>query len=271
MFLTLKVLDENGRTLGISEGEEEVSLVYGKEYREGDLISLEISEKEIYLMVQFDDALGQEFVYVTGDIHYKIPFAEKKICYSPKTFYGDRHLITARAATEAEIASYKNLARNVMDRHGEMNCYPHAFANVETRGESVFAARNAIDGVRENHSHGSWPYGSWGINQREDAEMAVDFGRKVEIDKVFLYTRADFPHDNWWTRVTLSFSDDTSIEWHLDKSDKAHKITFEKKQVTWVKLSNLIKSDDPSPFPALSQIEVYGTEMKQILKGTATN
>ncbi len=258
MILTLKVLDGKDQVRGISQGEDEVSLVYKKEYKAGYRILLESSEKGVYLVVQADDALGEAFVYVTGTFDFKIPFGEKKICYSPKTFYGSRHLLTARTATGEEVGTYRNLALNVMDQHGNTGCYPHASANVETRGESVFAARNAIDGVRENHSHGEWPYGSWGINKQEDAEMIVEFGGNVEIDKIVLYTRSDFPHDNWWNQVTLSFSDDTSIDWRLEKSDKAHVITFEKKQVSWVKLSKLIKSDDPSPYPALSQIEVYG-------------
>lgn len=148
---------------------------------------------------------------------------------------------------------------NVYDQHGETNCYPHATANVETRGESVFATHNAIDGVCENRSHGEWPYESWGINRQKDAQMSVDFGHEVETDKIVLYTRADFPHDSWWKQVTLSFSDGTSITWDLEKSSLPHVLEFEKKRITWVRLGNLIKADDPSPFPALSQIEVYGT------------
>ena len=144
------------------------------------------------------------------------------------------------------------------DQHGDTGCFPHAYANVETRGESVFAARNAIDGVCENRSHGEWPYESWGINMQDDAEMTVDFGREVEADKVVLYTRSDFPHDNWWKQVKLSFSDGTEIIWELHKSSLPHELAFEKKRITWVRLSDLIKADDPSPFPALSQIEVYG-------------
>ncbi|HIZ48529.1 MAG TPA: glycoside hydrolase family 88 protein [Candidatus Gemmiger excrementavium] len=31
----------------------------------------------------------------------------------------------------------------------------------------------------------------------------------------------------------------------------------------WLKLSHLIKADDPSPFPALTQIEVYGTDTER--------
>ncbi|HCM12567.1 MAG TPA: carbohydrate-binding protein, partial [Lachnospiraceae bacterium] len=129
-----------------------------------------------------------------------------------------------------------------------------------TRGESVFASRNAIDGVRENHSHGPWPYQSWGINRQDDAKMKLEFGRKVIIDKIILYTRADFPHDNWWKEVSFLFSDGSSKVWELEKSDQAHVLQFEKQEVEWLEFYNLIKADDPSPFPALTQIEVYGTE-----------
>ena len=93
---------------------------------------------------------------------------------------------------------------------------------------------------------------------RDDAEMTVDFGREVEADKVVLYTRSDFPHDNWWKQVTLTFSDGESLKWDLEKSSLPHVLAIEKKAITWLKLSGLIKADGPSPFPALSQIEVYG-------------
>lgn len=257
--LALKVLDQNGKTICVSSGEDNVSLVCTAEYSEGDRIVLETSEKNIHVILQVDDAMGPAFVHITGNVSYKIPFGEKRICYSPKAFYGNRHYLYAKVAREDEIRAYRNLALNVYDQHGETNCYPHAAANVETRGESVFAARNAIDGVCENRSHGEWPYESWGINRQDDAEMTVDFGQEIEADKIVLYTRSDFPHDNWWTQVTLTFSDGTSIKWDLEKTSLPHVLKMERKRITWVKLSNLIKSEDPSPFPALSQIEVYGT------------
>lgn len=257
--LALKVLDKKGKTICVNSGEDYVSLVCTTEYTEGDRIVLETSEKNIHVILQVDDAMGPAFVYITDNVSYQIPFGEKRICYSPKVFYGSRHYLYARIAREDEIKAYRNLALNVCDQHEETNCYPHAQANVETRGESVFAARNAIDGVCENRSHGEWPYESWGINMREDAQMSVDFGHEVETDKIVLYTRSDFPHDNWWKQVTLTFSDGTSIKWDLEKSSLPHILEFEKKRVTWVRLGNLIKADDPSPFPALSQIEVYGT------------
>lgn len=258
-MLSLKVLDKNGNTVCVSSSENYVSLVCTAEYKEGDRIVLEASEKNIHVIMQLDDGMGSSFIYLTDNISYNIPFGEKRIAYSPKAFYGNRHYLYARTAREDEVKAYRNLALNVYDQHENNSSYPHAWANVETRGESVFAARNAIDGVCENRSHGEWPYESWGINMQDDAEMTVEFGQEVETDRIVLYTRADFPHDNWWTQVTLTFSDGTDIKWKLEKSVLPHVLAFDKKRIKWVKLSELIKAEDPSPFPALSQIEVYGT------------
>ncbi len=98
--------------------------------------------------------------------------------------------------------------------------------------------------------------------QVDDAAITIDFGRLIETDKVIMYTRADFPHDNWWTQVTLTFSDGSSIDWKHEKSRFAYMLTFEKKQIIWVQKNHMIKADDSSPFPALSQLEVYGTVVK---------
>lgn len=153
------------KTLAAERGEDEVNLVFSQEYKEGDRIVLETAEKESYVWLQFDDALGRALVYLTGNVTYHIPFGEKRINLSPKAFWGRKHLISVRTAKDFEIAAYRNLAFNVCDQHGIENLYPHAQANVETRGESVFAAQNAIDGVTVNDCHGEWPYESWGINQ----------------------------------------------------------------------------------------------------------
>lgn len=181
-----------------------------------------------------------------------------RISYSPKVFSGERHYLYAEAAREDEIVAYRNLALNPADQHCDVTFFPHATANVETRGEAAFAAKNAIDGVRANLSHGEWPYESWGINRQEDAAMRIDFGRTIRTDRVVLYTRSDFPHDNWWVQVTLKFSDGSSLDFPLEKSARGHELTFPEREIQWIELCNLIKADDPSPFPALSQIEVYG-------------
>ena len=162
-----------------------------------------------------------------------------------------------------EIAQYKNLALNDHDTHTNTACFPHAKANIETRGESVFAARNAINGNCENRSHGKWPYESWGINRDPEALLTLDFGREIYTDKIVLVCRADFPHDNYWKQVELGFSDGTAQTLFLEKSVYPHEFKIFPKKTTFITLGKLIKDDTlDSPFPALTQIEVYGTESK---------
>lgn len=263
MKLSLRVEDKAGNVICESSGEDFVDLVCRHVYEEGDRILLETSEKNVYLNWQVDDAMAAAFVYVKDNVSYEIPFEEKRRCYSPKVFTGEVHYLYAEAAREDEIKAYRNLALNPADQHCDTACFPHAEANVETRGESTFAAKNAIDGVRANLSHGKWPYGSWGINRQDDAAMKVYFGRKIRTDKVVLYTRSDFPHDNWWVQVTLKFSDGSSLDFPLEKSVRGHVLTFPEREIEWIELCNLIKADDPSPFPALSQIEVYGWNVRE--------
>ncbi len=255
---SIAVLDSQMNTKAEATGEDEVSLVYEGQYEEGDSIQLKMEQENAFVWLQWDDVIGKSLVYLTGDTRYKIPFGEKKLNLSPNAFSGEKHLITVRTAQAFELESYRNLALNVCDQHEIENLYPHAVANVETRGESVFAAQNAIDGVTVNHSHGEWPYQSWGINRQDDAKIRIDFGRMVEIDKIVLYTRADFPHDNWWEQVTFCFSDGSTLDMQMEKSSKPHSLQIPPRKVTWIEMCDMKKADDPSPFPALSQIEVYG-------------
>lgn len=260
-MLTFKIQDKNGDTKMVSHGEREVGLVSTTCYEEGDTIVLELAEKSAYVWVSVDESLGSSMLYMTGNMYFHVPFGDKRISYSPKAFSGTRHYMFARYATEEEIRQYRNLAVNVNDQHENDSFFPHASANVETRGEAVFAARNAIDGIVENHAHGEWPYASWGINRRDDACIRIDFGRTVLVDKIVVYERADFPHDNWWKQITVAFSDESEMVCDLIKTDQGQEIKFAQKEIEWLELKNLIKSEEPSPFPALSQLMVFGTEI----------
>lgn len=256
---SIAVKSGDGRVKTEKRDDSQVVLVYEGSYEPGDSIMVEVPEVPAYYVIRIDDCLDEALVYLTEPvIMYHIPFEEKKVSYNPKAFSGECHYLTVRGAAEWEANAYRNLAKNVMDQHGDHGCYPHTYANVETRGESVFAARNAIDGILSNESHGAWPYESWGINRQDDAEITVDFGRTVNLDRIVLYTRADFPHDNWWTQAALSFSDGSQEIVEMEKSVKPHEFLIKKEDVTWVKLHAMKKADDPSPFPALTQIEIYG-------------
>ncbi len=104
----------------------------------------------------------------------------------------------------------------------------------------------------------SYPYESWGINQQLDAALTVDFGREVEVDRIDITIRCDFPHDSYWTQATLEFSDGSTEIINLEKTHIPQKFVFDKKVVTWVKFCELIQDTDPSPFPALTQIDIFG-------------
>ncbi len=255
--ISIKIINEKEGCKAVTRGKTDVNLVYQGEYVPGDTIVIEVMEP-MYAWISLDDTLDKSLCYITGNVSYKIPFAEARINLSTKTFYGDRHLISFRRAYEFELSNYYNLACNTCDQHLIENMYPHAVANVETRGEAVFAAQNAIDGVLINASHGEWPYQSWGINRQSDAMIQLDFGREVEINRIILYTRADFPHDNWWKKVSFSFSDDSSIDFSMEKSAQPKELVFEPKKVSWVKMHDMIPSNEPSPFPPLTQMEVWG-------------
>ena len=109
--ITIKIQNKDGMTLSVARGEDEAALVYTKEYEEGDEIIFEISPKNAFYELMADDALGAATVYVTGDVHYRIPFGERKISYSPKTFSGNRHLITAKLADMTYFGSCRILQK----------------------------------------------------------------------------------------------------------------------------------------------------------------
>ncbi len=256
--MRLCILDKNNQVRAEEQGEEELSLLADFDYEEGDHIVWEPDPIPAYYVVQLDDVLGESFSYATGTVDFLIPWGDQSVSYSPRAFTGKRHYLYVRKAEKEEITAYRNLALNVNDAHGDTHLYPHVTANAETRGAAAFAARNVVDGVVENRSHGDWPFESWGINMREDAELTIDFGHEVETGRIVLYTRADFPHDNWWEQVTFFFSDGSSLDYSMEKSQKPHVVTFPPKRITSMKMGRLLKADDPSPFPSLSQIQVWG-------------
>ncbi len=255
------IADLNGTVKAELSGPEEVVLAWEGEYAPGDTIVMEFSQTGYY-MIRVDDCVDDALVYMTqNQLRYPIIFGEKKDGHNPKAFTGKWHYLSVRPAHQWELG-YRDLAKNPADQHNVIGCYPHASANVETRGEAMFAARNVIDGVLANRSHGWWPFDSWGINMQDDAELTLDFGRPVDFDTIVLYTRADFPHDNWWEEVTFTFSDGTTETVALEKSYAPHKLAIRRTGIRWLKFGNLKKADDPSPFPALTQIQVFGTDAK---------
>lgn len=260
MNLRILIVGADGAVKAQAEGVDAATLVYCAPYEEGDTIRMD-SDAPGYVVARLEDSMAEAFGYLSGEFRLVVPFGEKRVSYSPKSFTGDIHLLWARRAQAQEIGACRNLALNPLDSHDNSGFFPHASANVETRGESVFAARNAIDGCYANTSHGPWPYQSWGINRDPNAELLLDFGREVRVDRLVFTLRADFPHDNWWKRCTVWFSDGSQITAEFVKTGDRQQIELEPRVVRWLKVGCLCKDEsDPSPFPALTQIEAWGTE-----------
>lgn len=258
--ITLSVISGD-RVLATAYGSGKVVLVYDSEYLPGDAIRIE-TDQAGYFVIQLEDTLGETLVYWDGAAFcWPLPFGEERSSYNPRAFAGNQHYLMVRAACKDEITCKRNLARNVYDRNQNKGMFPHAWANVETRNEAVFAARNAIDGVICPQSHGRYPYQSWGINRRPDAQWHLELGRPVQAESLVITTRADFPHDAWWVQATLQLSDGTHRTLSLKKSAEGQSFDLHGAVITGLSLCELIKSDDPSPFPALTQVELYGYDL----------
>ncbi|MBP1042496.1 hypothetical protein I6N95_15865 [Vagococcus sp. BWB3-3] len=262
-MLTLKLIDRAGDIVEERSHEKETYLAYKtRKYSEGETIILEISGSDCFVWVQVDEAIPASLIYLTKP-QWEFPvITEEQLrrAYSPKIFSGERHYLRAWLPSQSEVTGYRNLALNAHDQKEASGAYPHAFANVETRNDSTFFARNAIDGCLANDSHGSYPYQSWGINQQTNAQITIDFGRHILTDKIALVLRGDYPHDSYWERVTLEFSDGEQLIFEPTNARDRQFFSFEQKLTRFVTLKQLIKHQDDSPFPALTALEVYGSE-----------
>lgn len=259
-IIKLKILSQEGQTLAASPAGENVCLVYTGCYQAGDWVALESDSKNLFCSIQLEDTMPPAVVYLPeGGLQFRIPPADNRSNYSPKSFTGSVHLL--QAEIKAPPAVRRNLAFNPYDSHESKGFFPHAQANVETRNEAVFAARNAIDGIFVNFSHGEWPYQSWGINRDPNAELRLDFGRTVAVDELRLTLRADFPHDSWWEEATVEFSDGSRETLRFEKTGTPQSFPIDPRKIEWLVLKELKKAADSSPFPALTQIEVFGTEI----------
>ena len=248
----------NGQTIEACEGNGELNLLFTGVYTAGDAIQFDSDAR--HALISVDHMVQPARLYMpTHTFTFRLPLeGDLPRMYPPFTFQGDRHLITLKADTENE---YRNLACNPADQRHDSGAFPHATANVETRDESIFFARNVIDGLHTANSHGSWPYGSWGIGGRADAAITLHFGRTVSVDKTILYLRADFKHSGYWKSAAIHLSDGYEKTIALKELDGPQEVLLDGyHSITWMRLDTLIKAEHPSPYQSLRQWEVYGHE-----------
>ena len=268
--LAIELLDDQGAVFAQKTGKARPSrplaLDVPRRFQPGDNVRVRGIKN---LAVQIDARLGEALVFAPqGEFVMPIPCAapgvkRRSTPYPPQAFSDDRPRIAARPLAAREIDAYRNLACNPCDVRGESKVFPHASSNSECRNEEIFAARNAIDGFKENHHHGGWPYQSWGPEQRKDLWWQVDFGREVQIDKLVITIRADFPHDKYWKGATLLFSDGSRKPIDLEKVSTPQTIVFPSRKTTSLRLVDLVQ-EEPLGWCALTEVEVWGRDTPPI-------
>ena len=157
-----------------------------------------------------------------------------------------------------DAPDYRNVALNPDDVQGDAKRYPHASSNSEYRDLPFFAALCAIDGNTANTGHGQG-FPSWGPDKRKDLWWKVEFGRAVEIDKLVLWIRADFPHDSYWHSAVIEFSDGSREAIKIEKTAAGQTFAFEKRTVTWLRLTDLVQTE-PLGWAAWSEVQVWGRD-----------
>lgn len=259
--MKITLTDRLGRPIKSEQGEGSVTLVTDQAYGFEDIWVFEC-QAESFVEITLDPHIKPSIIYVPdGKVVYQIPAGPKLQAYHPEAFKGDGHEVTMKMVDEEVLKTPRNLALNGLDKRWDTGYFPHASANVVTRDEPWFEAKNAIDGHLTRDGHGGWPYQSWGGGLRDDLEFTLDFGREVLIDEIIIYLRADYngDHDVNWESCLMTFSDGSERGIVMEKSEDGQSYKFDQKKVTWLKLSHL-KREVSEAFSALTQIEVCGVE-----------
>ncbi len=270
IIINLKLLNEKGECKFKAYGEE-IDARYNGTYEPGDKWRLDVDYSD-FVKVKLASTMADSIIYLPDkSFEFAIPFGEeRRSCYAPDTFDGDSHRVLVSEPSDAEIFEEREISLNSHDRHNIHKYFPHAVANFVTRESPCFFERNAIDGNTSNEGHGNYPYHSWGGGLREDLEFEVRFGCDVEVSRVTIFLRADFPHDTYWKEAELEFSDGTKKHLDLLGTKDGQTFEFEPIKTQFVKLAGFKQQrleDGSLSFAALSQMQVYGKYIKKEIEG----
>ena len=255
-----------------------------------------VMQETPFVWVKVAELVAECLIYVPdGSFDFIIPEGEAERGFDPATFAGPL-TVTVRAATADDLAQYRNLALNPLDRRfdeeivdpdapewsnpissvaverGIIPAFPHAYANRVTRNEGCFYARNAIDGISNKGGHGSYPFQSWGGAVHDDLSFTIYFGRTVLVDKLVLCLRSDYAldpegreHDTYWHTAMIEFSDGWEMEIHPEKTGDGQEFPVEPRKTDWVKLKRLdpVHVDTSLNFAALNEMEVWGKDLEE--------
>ena len=64
---------------------------------------------------------------------------------------------------------------------------------------------------------------------------------------------------SWEAR--LRFPAGSGLTLPLEKTGSGQRFPFPARRIEWAVLESLVKAEDPSPFPALTQLELWGRDL----------
>ncbi len=244
-------------------------LAFERDYQPGDRIAFSGPQ---WLALRVDESIPECLIYspgaASGNLLYEIPWGREEkqtgSAYAPESFAGKSHRVALRILDRQSIVAYRNLALNPCDLmrsdDASIQFFPHASSNSVSRSLFDFEARNAIDGRVQNGHHGVWPFQSWGPQLRTDIWWKLDFGRPVELDKIRLMVRADFPHDSYWKNADVEFSDGSRVPLTIGPSAEFQDFPFSKRRVSWLRIVNVVPAD-PTKWCSLIEVEAWGRDV----------
>ncbi|HHW46510.1 MAG TPA: hypothetical protein GXX17_06340 [Clostridiales bacterium] len=256
----------NGKTYETT-GNELAVLYTDVKYNQGDTVRIQLPEGEKYLMVSLNAKMGEALVYCpNGVFNYTFPDLTRayNITVNPTREQAYvSNMITARVATEEDLKKERNLAFNPYDLTGSSpSQYPHVTESHYYNNQSEFAGRNIIDGMTGMKGHGSYPHQSWGPNQTGEFWVNIDLGREATVRRIEIYIRADFPHDTYYTSGELEFSDGTTQQISLIKTDKVQVFEVPNIKTSSVKIKNLKTAN--VGWAGLVEVKVIGTQLASL-------
>lgn len=264
-MIELKIQNARNEVLFETKGDK-IDALYRGEYQEGDTIVITKRNTD-FLCVKLDDTLIESILYTeSGKIGFPVPFGALKQGYHPSAFAGTQHRLVVYEPDNEHRYGYRNIALNSHDLRGQKQIFPHAYANLVTREDPCFFERNAIDGITETRGHGAYPYHSWAGGAREDLEYTIDFGTPVEVQKIVIYLRADFPHDTYWKSLDAQFDDQSRMTLSFSKTAEGQEFNLDSAKITRrIRFLNFKQAAFPFSWAALSGVEVYGRYHKEDL------
>lgn len=239
--ITIKVMDKDYNVKAEMGGNNDVCLNYQEAFQEGDMIIVECNKKPSYLVLQLDNTIGECIVYLASNITaFEVPLRGDSCV---ENFLAKPHSLCARVASNIEIRQYRNLALNKYDHKSNFNCYPH------------------VEIVKDNGVNSSESQYAVSSNSEECVELNIRFGRKVNINKMIFDKQSDPIQESFWLDSFIKFSDDTKMKCDLVKTDLGQVLTFQQKEVEWIRLCKVIKKTDDFHTFNIENIEVYGVSV----------